>query len=663
MALVGLVALNRSEKALLESAWKEGDVLASALSGEIGSYLKEGTTILEVAAESRAMRSMDWTEQSPLLSPLCDRFGFQDVVVADREGYIRSARHDLKGVSIKDREHFVLAVGKGKSVVSTPLVDRLTGKLNAFIAVPIFGSGKDVAGVLIGSLALDSISAETAVVSWGKTGYGYLVDRKGIVVAHPEAELLGQLEATVKSDKVSEALAQALREGLAGRSGHVIHLSPGGEKRMTAYAPVPFVGWLAAVTTSEKEFLAPVRLLRNVILLVSALLACVVVSVSFFFANAVARPVTAIKRRMEALAGGDLATPAETRSSIAEIGSLSAALSQTLSQLSDSFSSVADSTRELDAETEAFAAVAEKTSAGAAEARSLVASVDQSMEHLAAIGQELNASVEEVAAGAGTAATRSNEVAEAVEKARRAGEAGMAAVEKTANNVADQIARVEDSARAAVELADKAAQIRKIVTVISGIADQTNLLALNAAIEAARAGEHGRGFAVVAEEVRKLAEESNGAARNIADLAGSIAADLLSVREGAERNQEGARAIDSLVGEVAQRITLILEGLERIAGSAQDVAAVSEEQAASSEQIASAVQEMAEKVASSSAMTGRVHGQMVEVASAAERVARGCAELTRISGDLRHRLSAFRLSSDRSSLAPVQSGRREIDPS
>src|ERR671930_577698 len=93
------------------------------------------------------------------------------------------------------------------------------------------------------------------------------------------------------------------------------------------------------------------------------------------------------------------------------------------------------------------------------------------------------------------------------------------------------------------DLASKSDEIGAIVETITGIAGQTNLLALNAAIEAARAGEQGRGFAVVAEEVRKLAEESQQAAEEIADLVAEIQAETQKtvgiVEDGAKRTEDG----------------------------------------------------------------------------------------------------------------------------
>ncbi|QTX33282.1 methyl-accepting chemotaxis protein [Aminithiophilus ramosus] len=652
ITLVGFVALNRSQKALLDLAWKEGDALAVALAQEVDAYLRESAMVLEIPAETEIFRSMNWADQKPLLAPIRTRFGFNDVFIAKPDGSVYSAVRDVGGVNIKDREYFIEAFKRNETVVSHPVADRTTGEMSIFVASPIARPGENPVGLVVGALTLKAVTEEVASVTWGQKGYGYLLDSRGVVTAHPNGDLLGRLNATEEGEKVAPELARAMREGLSGKPGRVGYFFLG-EDRMTTYAPVPSTGWLAAVTTPEAELLAPVRALRTLILVVSALLALVVV-VSFFFANAVAGPVTAIERRMEALAEGDLASPLEARSSIAEIRNLSSAMEKTLASLSDSFSAVADVAHELGSEAETFAAVAQETNASAEEARSGVETVGGAMEALAAIGQELNASVEEVASGAATAATRSGETSEEVEKARRAGERGLEAVKGTVTNINGVTVEIEGSARAVAELADKAAQIGKIVAVISGIADQTNLLALNAAIEAARAGEHGRGFAVVAEEVRKLAEESNGAARNIADLAGSIASDLFSVKEGAGRNQEGARQVLDQSRDVVEKIELILETLDRIAASTQDVATVSQGQASSSEEIASAIQDMANKVNDSNAMAGNVRDQMAEVVQAAERVALGGEGLARISGELRRRVSAFRLRESQAGLVAVR---------
>lgn len=147
-----------------------------------------------------------------------------------------------------------------------------------------------------------------------------------------------------------------------------------------------------------------------------------------------------------------------------------------------------------------------------------------------------------------------------------------------------QIAKtVNTSARAVAELGERSKEIGQIADTISGIAGQTTLLALNAAIEAVRAGEQGRGFAVVAEEVRKLAEQCQEAAKQIASLIAEVQRetdeaviamndDTREVRAGVEVvNNAGQafRQILTLVGAVSSRIGEISADVQQMASSSK----------------------------------------------------------------------------------------------
>lgn len=185
---------------------------------------------------------------------------------------------------------------------------------------------------------------------------------------------------------------------------------------------------------------------------------------------------------------------------------------------------------------------------------------------------------------------------------------------------------VNSTAATVRNLGKKSKMIGYIVDVITGIAKQTNLLALNAAIEAARAGEQGRGFAVVAEEVRKLAEQSGQAAKEISDLVMEIQEEtdktvtamesgIIEVESGTNIVNKAGEAFNEIVSSINNVNRRILEvsaaaeemaaGAEQAVAAMQNIASISEETAASAEQVAAAAEEQTasiEEVAASASV-------------------------------------------------------------
>jgi methyl-accepting chemotaxis protein len=193
------------------------------------------------------------------------------------------------------------------------------------------------------------------------------------------------------------------------------------------------------------------------------------------------------------------------------------------------------------------------------------------------------------------------------------------------------------------ELAAKSDQIGAIVLTITGIAEQTNLLALNAAIEAARAGDQGRGFAVVAEEVRKLAEDSQRAAKEISDLIGAIQQETTSavnvVEDGARRTEEGAAVVERTRAAFERIGTSVDDMSARI----EQIAAVSQQIAASTNTMQQGISEVAAVAEESSASTEEVSASSEQTSASAQEIAASAQELSSSAEMLNRLVAQFKL--------------------
>ncbi len=199
---------------------------------------------------------------------------------------------------------------------------------------------------------------------------------------------------------------------------------------------------------------------------------------------------------------------------------------------------------------------------------------------------------------------------------------GNAAISEAISHLGDVTRTVQFATDSIQKLGKRSNEIGGIISVITDIADQTNLLALNAAIEAARAGEQGKGFTVVAEEVRKLAEQSSTAARQIIELIESIQSEtsvtvrtmesnltavqgqVNIIQKGGESLKEIVRNVEKTeisVQDLQQVLAQLEENADEVLKSVEVVAAVIEDTAASAEEVAASAEEQSATVEEMSA--------------------------------------------------------------
>ena len=549
--------------------------------------------------------------------------------------------------NIAEREYFKHVMSTGDVIVTDPVISKADNTMVVSVVAPI-KKNNQIIGVIGGTVTVDTLTKLVNDIKVAQSGYAYVIQGDGLTIIHPDKSQVMKNNALTDSSSSSnfKDITSKMVKGDKGLS----HDVEAGIPRYIAYAPIPGSHWSLGINVPEKEILVKLMPFMFGSLSTIVLILFITCGLGIVISRRLTKPIISLNKAIEKIAKGDLTlqvVAAGTTKDIIcvrdELDTLAIHFATMVDKLRSLVQQVATSAEQVAASSEQLTASAEQSALAAGQvAESMTEVASGSSSQLQAI-DDATAVVETISASIQQVAAHSNNVAETAKKTSAAAQTGGKAIEDTTRQMANIEKSVAISAQVVAKLGDRSKEIGQIVDTISGIAGQTNLLALNAAIEAARAGEQGRGFAVVAEEVRKLAEQSQAAAKHIALLIGEIQVDtetaVTAMSAGTKEAQLGSQVVTTAGQAFGDIVTLI----DQVSDQVRDISAAIQQVAGGSEQIVAAMKKIDSISGETTSHTQMVSATTEEQSASMEEIAASSNALAKMSEKLRQIIAQFKV--------------------
>lgn len=550
----------------------------------------------------------------------------ENVFVTDQSGTViaDSLGGKMKGLSLAERDYFADAKN-GNLSLSKPILSKISGDPIFTVAVPIKQADRVFVGALISVIKLNQLSNIITQVKLGKTGYPFVVDKKGTFIVHPNPDLIFRINVTQINGM------KALSKQMLSLETDVHDYEFEGVRKIAGFAPIKSTGWSICVTQDKKEFLAAAKHIRNLSAMIAIVfLAAILLGVLWFVGGVMSQlggEPSEIESIADSIAAGDLTIRFKDDGKrltgvYAGMKKMAENLTNMLKEVTGGVQTLTSSSTELSAISEQMADNADDTSEKSNSVAAASEEMTANMNSVAAATEQTSANIQMIVAAAEEMSSTISEIASNTSKGSQ--------------TTLDAVKKAEEVSGKVNALGEAASQISRVTETIADISEQTNLLALNATIEAARAGEAGKGFAVVAGEIKILAQQT-------AEATDEIGARINDVQKSTE---ESVTAITEIVGVINEVNTIVAS----VAVAIEEQTATTQEITNNVSQAGSGVQEVSKNINQASAMAEEVSKHIHQVSQASgemktgsQQVNASSTELSKLAEDLNSMITRFKI--------------------
>lgn len=554
---------------------------------KLDQYLTDGVAIIAATSKNPVFQAgANPQDRIEVLKSIYEGTGmFELVLWCDPKGIIDGQTFPYTNFGGKkdftDRQWWKDVIAQKKPLISDTYVSAFTKQATAPIVAPVVDKNGNIAGYVLGNLKLENVTTLAKQLNAGNTGTGIILDKNFFYLTDSRDETKGKNHEPFKNTDILDAIKAGIPK--------VFDIKQDKDNFLASYTPIGSTGWSIITQQDKKEALSDTNQLRNVIILLTGITAVIVGLLFGLIGLVVIRrqlitPIKEIASGAERVAEGDLSYQI-TISTEDEIGYLANSFRLMISnlkglihQIKDNSTQVAFAAKELNANAECSTQAANQVSSASMEVANGSEKEIGAVKRTSVAVEQMSMSIQQIANNSQTVTAMSNKTANAAQEGGKAIETAITQMKNIENTVFG-------SAKVVTRLGDRSKEVGQIIDTIAGIASQTNLLALNAAIEAARAGEQGRGFAVVAEEVRKLAEQSQEAAKQIGVLISEIQNETCEAVEAMNIGTQEVKLGTEVVNTAGRTFKEIEQLIEQVTVQVQETSAAIQQMANGSQQV------------------------------------------------------------------------------
>ncbi len=567
------------------------DGYSDSLFNDVEGYFKElnGYLHADVMKGGNLQACYEWIQDPDHASM---RGEFDYIMFAGPDGISYNDIGSTTDISTRGYFKAIMQEGKDK-YVDDPVISKTTGKPVVHITRAVKDRNGRTFAMLAGVVNVGLLTDLVEDIKIGEKGFAYLLASDGLVIAHPQTDLVMNRNFLTDGNMGADntAIAQAMVNGEKGEGWKKSNQHAGQD--LIVYGPVEGTPWSLALSIPENQIYDLVNKIRSLLLGFAVFTVLALILVSGFLLLRSLKPLQIVEGAISGIASGDadLTKRIEINSNN-EIGYVVKGFNAFASKLQSIIGDVKSSKDELMVAGENLSGATQDTSSSITQ---IIANID-SMKHQID-GQ--NQSVNQTAGAVNEIASNIESLERMIESQSSGVTQASAAVEQMIGNIssvngsmekmAHSFSELRSNSQAGIakqkavndritEIESQSEMLQEANVAIAAIASQTNLLAMNAAIEAAHAGEAGKGFAVVADEIRKLSETSTAQSKTIGDQLSNI--------------KESINSVVSASGESATAFEAVSRKLEETDALVMQIRAAMEEQNEGSQQITEALHNM-----------------------------------------------------------------------